>query len=79
MKRYLVFSHQRYYPDGGWGDCRGVFETIEDAKRCDVTCGWGGAITMPDHAYIVDIQTESVAFSYDAGFWVDVSKETNAP
>lgn len=32
MKRYLVFSGNRYYPDGGWDDFQGSFDTAEEAN-----------------------------------------------
>lgn len=31
MKRYLVFSNGGYYPNGGWGDFKGSFDTLEEA------------------------------------------------
>jgi hypothetical protein len=31
MKRYLMFAGQNYYPEGGWFDCRGKFDTLEEA------------------------------------------------
>ena len=30
---YLVFAFDQYYPDGGWGDCLGTAESIEEAKQ----------------------------------------------
>jgi hypothetical protein len=30
-KRYLLFAGERYYPAGGWRDCKMDFETIESA------------------------------------------------
>lgn len=30
MKRYLLFSGYYYYPNGGWSDFRGIFDTIEE-------------------------------------------------
>ena len=29
MKRYLLFSYDGYYPDGGWNDFNGSFDTPE--------------------------------------------------
>lgn len=31
-KRYLVFLFDGYYPNGGWDDMRGSFDTIEEAS-----------------------------------------------
>ncbi|MCK1315410.1 hypothetical protein [Bradyrhizobium sp. 23] len=30
-RRYIVFLFAGYYPDGGWDDMRGSFDTIEEA------------------------------------------------
>lgn len=31
MKRYLLFVGDNYYPEGGWNDFRGAFDSIDDA------------------------------------------------
>ena len=31
MKRYLLFSFDTYYPDGGWNDFIGDFDNVEQA------------------------------------------------
>lgn len=31
MNRYLLFYGYQYYPDGGWNDFEGDYDTIEDA------------------------------------------------
>lgn len=31
MKRYLLFGGSTYYPEGGWADFRGAFDSIEEA------------------------------------------------
>lgn len=31
MKQYLLFASPRYYPEGGWNDFCGDFDTLEDA------------------------------------------------
>lgn len=31
MKRYLLFANISYYPQGGWADFRGSFDSIDDA------------------------------------------------
>jgi hypothetical protein len=31
IKRYLVFAGPRYYPEGGWGDFRNAYDTLEEA------------------------------------------------
>ena len=30
---YALFSGSTYYPSGGWGDFRGKYESLEDAKE----------------------------------------------
>jgi hypothetical protein len=32
VKRYVVFGYEEYYPAGGWGDFKGSYETLEEAK-----------------------------------------------
>lgn len=36
MTRYFLFVCPHYYPIGGMGDCRGVFDTLEAAKAAAV-------------------------------------------
>jgi len=31
MKRYLLFYGSYYYPDGGWNDFEGDYDTVEEA------------------------------------------------
>lgn len=31
MKRYLLFVGDNYYPEGGWHDFRGAFDSIDAA------------------------------------------------
>ena len=33
MKRYALFGFDYAYPDGGWNDFEGSFETIEEAIK----------------------------------------------
>jgi hypothetical protein len=34
MKRYILFMFDnRYYPEGGWEDFRGSYETLEEARN----------------------------------------------
>lgn len=30
--RYLLFCFDGYYPEGGWSDCKGLFDTFEEAR-----------------------------------------------
>ncbi len=31
MSRFLLFYGDRYYPEGGWNDFKGAFDTLADA------------------------------------------------
>lgn len=31
MKRFLLFAFDTYYPNGGWDDFKGSFDTVEEA------------------------------------------------
>ena len=33
MKRYLLFSGDFYYPEGGWMDFAASFSSLEEAKK----------------------------------------------
>ena len=33
MKRFILFAGDDYYPQGGWGDFRGFFDTIEECLK----------------------------------------------
>jgi len=33
MKRFLLFYGQNYYPDGGWRDYIGAYDSLEEAQR----------------------------------------------
>lgn len=33
MRQYLVFIYESYYPEGGWNDFCGDFDTVEEAKQ----------------------------------------------
>lgn len=65
-KRYLLFSGSDYYPEGGTGDFRGSFDTIEEAKACDgswIPTGYSDR-EWPSWKEIVD----STDFS-SVGYW----------
>ena len=32
LKRYLLFAGMQYYPEGGWSDFKGAFDSPEDAR-----------------------------------------------
>ena len=33
VKRYVVFAYCNYYPSGGWSDCVGSYDTLEQAQQ----------------------------------------------
>ena len=33
MKRYIVFYGDRYYPQGGWEDCIGSFDSVKAGRK----------------------------------------------
>jgi hypothetical protein len=73
MKRFAVFSYPRYYPQGGWGDNKGIFATIEEAKATNILTGaWDE--TPPDGGEIVDLETDTIVSNYDSKTkqWVDI-------
>ena len=40
--KYLLFAGSRYYPSGGASDCKGVYDTKEDAiESVAKGLGWG--------------------------------------
>jgi len=55
MKRFLLFAGDFYYPNGGWDDFKGDFDSVENAK--DWLEGDGGA----DWAHVIDTTTSSRA------------------
>jgi hypothetical protein len=32
VKRYLLFEFWSYYPEGGWNDFKGSFDTVAEAE-----------------------------------------------
>lgn len=63
-KRYALFAGMRYYPDGGWEDFKGLFETIEDAQAFsrDSLNEKDEEFLVYDWGQIVDLLTEKVVF-----------------
>jgi hypothetical protein len=59
MKRYFLFAGMQYYPFGGWGDFRGVFVSVEDAKKKILELNWD----LVDWWQIVDSETLEVVES----------------
>lgn len=53
--KYLLFSYDYYYPDGGWRDFGGVFNTIEEAVDAGVNTEW-----RKDVVEVVDVNTLAI-------------------
>lgn len=59
MKRFLVFSGDNYYPQGGFDDFRSDHDTIEEAKQAAESANG-------DWAQVADTQTgEYSTYTYD--------------
>ena len=69
MKKYLLFAGHRYYPDGGFDDFRGSFNSIDEAKEW-----FGSNYDKISHSYIdhwcqvVDRDTFEIVARFSQGF-----------
>lgn len=67
MKRYVVFVYHNYYPDGGWNDLHGLFDTEEEARKSVEGKQYG------DYADLVDLELgeeiDSASLTYDGPEW----------
>ena len=63
MKRYLLFSGYYYYPEGGWEDFRGSFDTIEEAMYFLLEKkGTGDGYWYKDWFQVVDLHEEKEVY-----------------
>jgi len=53
MKRFLVFTFDRWYPSGGWSDFAASYDALEEAQNHVFA-------THSDHYQIVDATTGQV-------------------
>jgi hypothetical protein len=61
MKRFLVFAGDMYYPDGGWNDFRGAYDTLKEAKaRVDEIKHNEETCSGYDWAHIADTATGEI-------------------
>jgi hypothetical protein len=60
MKRYLLFAGDNFYPEGGWNDYCGSFDTIDEA--IDYLNG-----NVVDWWHIVDIKYGVIVKSKSSG------------
>lgn len=57
MNKYLVFHGTSYYPNGGWNDFVGCYESLDDAiSVCNILIGDSNS----EWAQIVDVETFSL-------------------
>lgn len=54
MKRFLLFAGSTYYPEGGWCDFQGGFDSREEAETHFHT------LSGMDWHHIVDTHSESI-------------------
>ena len=56
-KRYMLFKGEMYYPNCGWKDFAGFFDTIADAKiaaRTDNNTEWVQIVDTEDWKIVVE-------------------------
>ena len=51
MKQFLLFAGDQYYPNGGWGDFEGSFDSIDEAKVAEKA--------LPGHDWFQVVDTAS--------------------
>lgn len=72
MKRYLLFSGEDYYPNGGWYDYQGIFDTIQEAKNGH-TQGWAHIVDTETNC-VVSVLRKEYTYMKDKYYWEDVVK-----
>jgi hypothetical protein len=65
VHRYLVFTGNSYYAQGGWNDCIGSYEDLEEAK--------GAALArvdeeLQDWAQVVDTTTLKIVAAREGAY-----------
>ncbi len=50
MKKYMLFTYDRFYPGGGMNDFKGLFKTIREAKEA-------GIKSMADYYQVYNTKT----------------------
>lgn len=62
MSQFALFAGDHYYPSGGWGDFRGVFDTIDSARAAFISGqSYGqGIVYHYDWGQIVDLTSLEV-------------------
>lgn len=76
MKRYLGFAGPKYYPEGGWGDFRGDFDTLDEAIRsCEAegpdnaTGLWAHVVDTHEVRVIMVGDWQNTGPKWDEGSW----------
>ncbi len=55
--RFILFAGTNFYPDGGWCDYAGAFESVEAAKQALDT-------SYNDWAHVVDLTTGEMVVTF---------------
>lgn len=58
MPRYLLFGGDQYYPNGGWDDFKGAFETVEDAWHAHEGWDWWHIVDTVSGEIVEDSQAK---------------------
>jgi len=71
LSKYLLFSGDHYYPNGGFSDYQGVFDSVEDAKEHLVMMASSDNSWKTDWAQIVKLAGEDfeLVCEYFDGNW----------
>jgi hypothetical protein len=70
VKDFALFAGEDYYPNGGWGDFKGVFETEDLAKEHYSLILSRESILVDSWAEIVNLQImASIWFKHRNGKW----------
>lgn len=66
--RFLLFFGLEYYPEGGWKDCRGGFDSVADAVQFATNHD-------PDWWHVVDLKDNVILIEGRAD-WIQQSRTT---
>lgn len=77
VKRYVLFAYHEYYPNGGWNDFKGSFDTTYEAQeaiqiKVETRSGSGRLIPTYvhdkieyDHYELIDLKTNQRVELFD--------------
>jgi hypothetical protein len=71
MKRYLLFYGDTYYPDGGWGDYAGDFdslaESIKEANASHREWDWAHVVNSSERGIVAYANSRTMQQFVDSG------------